>query len=431
MNKKQQMDEVVGEEAQPISDEEKILLESPDWWDRVDLELDKKIVHEKSPRKTIFFVMNLRNVENLSKGTDNLMVNDSSGVGKDWVCSAVFGLLPKGEAVKKVRISAKALGYLNDIRQSENGWKKSTLYLEDLPNTVLNDDCFKVMSSADPNGVNRTSIVVNNRIRNFDIYGKPSIIITIASSNPKPELLRRYPILNLDDSVQQTKEIMKRQSEYAMSGQSPEYDPLILGAISKLKRIKVRIPFAPEISEHFPKGNTIIRTHYPRFLDYIKSSCAFFQYQREQDEEGAYLASGQDYEFARQMIASTTSNELCIPLTKNQKKILEGMKQLGEGWLSFKEIFEAMPEIPLKERRMRQVLDDLVHLRFLDRGERAPDMGTKPLVTYKLLPMSVLSLPDFFSVKNGANSTHGANSTNTSNSANRDEIPLSEEILIR
>jgi hypothetical protein len=58
-------------------------------------------------------------------------------------------------------------------------------------------------------------------------------------------------------------------------------------------------------------------------LDFIKASACFHQYQRKIDNEGFIIAEGQDYEIARECIETIKSNKYMIPLTINQKKILE------------------------------------------------------------------------------------------------------------
>jgi len=79
--------------------------------EEINKELDKKIVGEDEARKTIFMVANMRNVENLGKATDNLMVNAPSGTGKDHLCEAIFELIPDEEKEELIRTTPKVLAY--------------------------------------------------------------------------------------------------------------------------------------------------------------------------------------------------------------------------------------------------------------------------------------------------------------------------------
>lgn len=395
------------------------ILQNPELLTIINKEFDKKISGEEQARNIIFLVFNMRNVANLNKSSDNLMVNDEGGTGKDYVVSNIYSILPDEEKVKKVRISPKVLAYLNSIENNPEGWIKKSLYLEDLPNIVLNDDSFKVMSSSDPNGITQTSIIIKNHLFNIDIKGKPSIILTIATANPKPELLRRYPILNLTSTISQTKAILKKQGLFAERGESQEYDPKIKKALSYLERVKVRIPYATKISDSFPSGNVIIRTHFPRFLDYVKSSCSLHQYQREKDSEGYYLATEQDYEIAREMMIETTSNQLMIPLTKKQKEILSVMAET-EGFTPFKELATKMQHI-YQERWLRNHLERLSEMGFLTRDNHSTDDSIKPSAVYKFNDVVKLELPSFAELENSANNTTTTNNTNNTNNANKEK----------
>lgn len=402
--------------AEIYSLKEEEILKNPKLYELIETELDKKIEGEYEARKAIFLTFNMRNVANLNKATDNLMINDEGGTGKDYVVSAVYNILPNEEKVKRERITPKVLAYLNDIKSNPKGWEKKALYLEDVPNAVLNDDSFKVMSSADPNGITQTSIIINNKIMDIDIKGKPSILLTIATASPKQELLRRYPICNLTSSVKQTKAILKKQAIFAERGITENYDPSIKKALGHLKRVKVKVPYANLISDAFPAGNVIIRTHFPRFLDYIKSSCALYQYQRERDKDGYYLATAEDYENAREIMAVTTSNQLMIPLTKKQKQILEKMDELPKLTFSFQELEQELQSIA-QDRWLRKLLDRLVEQGFLRRGNEKREHSIKPLAVYSYNSLVKLVLPSFKELNYCSNKTLSTNNTNNTNSS--------------
>ncbi len=138
-------------------------------------------------------------------------------------------------------------------------------------------------------------------------------------------------MLNLDSSTNQTKAIMKRHSQYAKKGITPEYDLKYQEAMKCLKRVKVKIPFAEIVDKFFPEKSIMMRTNYPRFLDFIKASASFHQYQRS-EEEDFILAEGQDYDIARECFLKLCSNKYMINLTINQKKILDVFEE-GNGMI--------------------------------------------------------------------------------------------------
>ncbi len=304
------------------------VLKSQDFFEVVCKEFDKKIVGEEATRKVIFLcAAGGRLVMNCQIASFNLLVNDEAGVGKDYVAAAVLDMLPTDVYIHKTRISPTVFTYWHNAKfEPEWTWDGKVFYPEDISEIVLNSDVFKVMCSKGSSA----TMVIKQVAYEIDIKGKPVMITTTASATPNPELTRRFVILNLDSSEDQTKAIMKRHSQFKKRGVVPDYNPIFKEALGKLKRVRVKIPFADLIDAHFPAKSVIMRTHYPRFLDYVCAAASLHQYQRKTDEEGFILADPQDYEIARECFQKLCSNKYMIPLTINQKKILEVLEKEPE-----------------------------------------------------------------------------------------------------
>jgi len=306
----------IGEQEEHIPKESLELLKNPNLFNEITDELSKKIVREKVSRKIVFLcTAGGRLVENSQLSSFNLLVNDGSGVGKDYLVRSVLEIIPRELWFDKTRISSKVLNYWRPV---EN-WDGHIFYPEDVSNQVLNDEVFKCMCSSG----SKATIVINGVAEDIDIIGKPVMITTTATSTPNIELVRRFLILNLDDSEEQTKLIMEKQSKNKEDGITSKYDERFIEAQRYLKRVKIKVPFATKIPKYFPSDNIIMRTNYSRFLDYICSSTALHQFQREEDDKGFYLSEEQDYELARLCFEKVFESKTMIPLTKNQSKIIE------------------------------------------------------------------------------------------------------------
>lgn len=291
-------------------------------------EAQKKIVGERDTIKTILICANGRNVENHNIASYNLLVNSESGAGKDYVVDNTLSILPKTEYIKRTRISPTVFTYWHNPKfEPEWTWNKKLFYCEDLSSGVLNSDVFKVMCSTGSSA----TVVMNQQAIDIEINGKPVMIITTASATPSKELTRRFSIINLNETIDQTTAIMKRTAEAEAKGKVLEQDPKIKEALLRLKRVKVLIPYSKDLVNFFPKKHLVIRTHFSRFLDLIKSSTSLYQYQREMNENGYYLATGQDYNIARDVLLKMTSNPYMIPLTQEQRKILNVFEDLENG----------------------------------------------------------------------------------------------------
>lgn len=378
----------------------KKFLQDKDLLLNIDNELSKRIVGEEETRKTIFLVsMGGRLVMNACAESSNLMVNDESGAGKDFVVKNTLQIIPKKYLIIRKRISPTVFTYWkNAFHDPGCTWDGMIFYNEDISNNVLNCDVFKVMSSSD--GENLSTITINQKPVEILVRGKPVMIITIAVANPKQEILRRYPIINLDVSEIQTKKILKRQAELSILGESPTYDPFIIKSLQLLQRCKVVIPFADLLIGAISTHNIIVRTHFNRLLDYIKYSTAIHQYQRTQDPVGKFIATFEDYDIARMCMLKTTSNQYSVPITKDQKKILEiiekkprvkdvDMKEVEAGY----SVSDLEANITfIGDRQLRRNLDKLADIGFLkkDKEKRESD---KPVIVYKFIDNLELTLP--------------------------------------
>jgi len=283
-------------------------------------ELDKQIVGEYDTRKVIFLAACGRLVENAQIASYNLMVNSSAGAGKDYVVGKVLSIIPLEQYIKKTRITKMAFTYWHNAQfEPEWTWDGKVFYLEDISEEILNHEVFKVMSSSGSSA----TIVIKQKAYEIDVKGKPVLIITTATAIPTPEITRRFEFCNLDEGINQTIEIMKRHANFAKKGVNPKLNPEITEALSLLKPVKVRIPFADKLPKYFPGDNIIMRTKFVRFLDFIKASAAFHQFQRTQDSENFILAAKKDYEIAKKVLKKLTTNQFLIPLTLNQQKIIQ------------------------------------------------------------------------------------------------------------
>jgi len=360
-------------------------------------EFDKKVVGEYGSRKTIFLLSCGRYVENAEISSFNLLVNSASSSGKDYITTKILEIFSEKDIVKRTRISPTALTYWHHDDPTWT-WNGRVLYLEDVSQQVLNSDVLKCMCSSGSNA----TITVNNKAEDFKVNGKPVVITTTATSNPTPEIQRRFNIVQLDETQDQTKAILKRQGEYVKEGKKTEYSPDILGALSFLKRVKVKVPFGDKIATHFPHKHITMRTHFSRFLDYIKASCSLHQYQRKRDAEGYYLAEKGDYKVAREVLLATTSNPLMISLPTNEIKLLDIFKELGVG--QSYSISDILPKATFViERTLRRKLNKLVECGLLQVDTEDRDEGKKPVLVYSVVDLTCADIPEFEELQKNVN----------------------------
>ncbi len=369
----------------------KHILKRPDLFELITVqEMDKKIVGEIANRQTIFLVACGAFVENSNPASFNLCVNSESGAGKDYVVKNVLSIFPKPMVESRTRISPTAFTYWHNSKfEPEWTWDGKICYLQDISNSVLNSDVFKVMCSEG----SHATVVKDQRAIDIEIKGKPVMIITTASANPNAEILRRFPIIMLDESKDQTKAIMKRKAEYAKLGMSMEYNPKITEALGHLKRVRVKVPFADMLVDVYPADHIIMRTHFERLIDYIKASATLHQYQRKRDEGGFVIAEPQDYDIALIALRQTTTNIFMIPLTRKQEKLLELCKEeFGYEWFTASDVKARCNFI--SDSKIYDYLNKLQE-HFFDVDKQEVEGSKKPVKVFRLKQVHGLTLPSW------------------------------------
>lgn len=369
-----------------------------------EIELDKTIVREEEARKTIFLVCaGGRLVKNAEPTSKNLMINDLSGAGKDYIIKQVLGLIEDDYKIIRKRISQRAFTYWKNAYHNPNWtWDGKIFYNEDISNSVLNSDVFKVMASSD--GENISTMVINQVAYDIKVVGKPVMLITIAHANPKNENLRRFPICNIDTSEEQTKLIIKKQAEYHKTGKKLSYDPNLIYVLGKLTRINVIVPYADKLVELFNTTNVIVRTNFNRFVDYIKFSTAIHQYRREINDDSFFIADGQDYDIGRAAFLKTTSNVYSIPLTKKQQEILNIFLKLKN---EHPNLYWSAPELEkyfsFSQRTLYKYLDELFENGFLEKDKQEREGVSKPVAVYRYIDVANINLPTWKELQKNLN----------------------------
>lgn len=373
----------VDEETEPI-------LKNPKLIKRLVEEVQKKVVGETTPIQTILTVSIGGSLcQNATPTSTNLCVNSKSGAGKDIVSNSTLSLLPDEQKVfKRTKITPQAFTYWKHREQKNNEftWSGKTVYLEDTPNSLLNCDTFKTMSS----GGSRATVIKEQNAIDILIKGKPSMIITCAESEPNLEMLRRFAIIYLDETQSQTREIITRIGKDAEKGRDPQYDSNIIKAVLTLKPYSVRIPFAQTLSKYFLEFDAIFfRTHFRRVLDYVKFTTIIHQHQRKVDENGFLLSTWKDWDIVLPCLKALTQTKLGFNLSHKQKKLIDVMKKSNE-WVSVPQLLDK--GVPYTEKGLYKTVDVLSSNGILE-SKVEPQEKKKDVRFFRVLSGDGVNLP--------------------------------------
>lgn len=369
-----------------LSKEAKDILTNPDLLNILVKETNKFVAGEEDSILTVGLNSCGRLVKNSQRTSYNIIPNDQSGAGKDFITRNTLDVfVPKQYVEYRSRISETAFNYWH-TKEAEPWWTwdGKVLYLSDVSDKVLNSEVMKVFLSDETKAL----VVKDQKAVELEIVGKPCLFITTARSTPNQELLRRCYLMPLDSSTEQTKRIKQFAATKAITGKKAEYDMVIKEAMTGLDRVTVVISYGELLAQKFP-DILIARTAFGTFCDLIKASAALYQFQRERDCNGNVIASLDDYEIAKDAFDKLTSSGL-IPITQNQKEVLDVINdkldkndanRLGKIH-DFWAVPEIEPLVSVSHQGVYKILDALVESKRLIKAQKEIDQSQTESESY-------------------------------------------------
>lgn len=168
----------------------------------------------------------------------------------------------------------------------------------------------------------------------LSIGSEQTWIITSVNSSQDIQVLNRQIPINVDDSEDLTREVNARTIERYGKGeeQFPEDETVqICCEIWRILRadglINVRVPFWERI-EWLDVSN---RRNPSIFMDLLIAHTAMNRYQREQDAEGFYLATEDDFQAAKALFTDKDAEELVHRLTRKERELADLLSKYPSG----------------------------------------------------------------------------------------------------
>lgn len=374
-------------------------LTNPDFFDELLNEISKKVSGERDTARALLLHMASVWVQNIEV-KPHLFVNSESSAGKSYLVQKVSELFPESKKVYKTKMSNEAITYWKqrEMKQGEWTWENKLLILNDPKNSLLNGDTFKVMLSEGSDAV-----VVRNQIAvELKMIGRPIVILTTASGQPNDEVTNRFNFVSLNETAEQTAEILKFQAKKASRSKLPEYQEDLKVALQFLKPINVQIPFAEHIAGCFPIQSLAVRRYFVRFLALIQASVAFHQFQRK-EENGFFIAEKQDYELARIVLRKIATGENVFSLTHKPRKVYEACKKMECREFTISEALPHCSGICRTHCTLGKIFGILVQVGLFTC--RPDDSGSKhrPAMMYCVKDSIALELPPFDRLQNDWN----------------------------
>lgn len=372
------------------------LLHNPKMLDVLVKELNKVIAGEELNKLILLVITGGKFLKNVQESSSfNCIVSGGSSSGKDYLCKNLLSLFPKNVEHHQ-KITPTSLAYWhNAVTEPKFSWDGKICYLEDVSQEILDCSAYKTMTSLEPNSTHSTLLTdlkSKEKARKFSVIGKAVYVCTSAKATTKDEVRNRHVFLKMDESKGQTQAILRFKKG--------EIEPQVITLLNKLERVSVDISdIRNRIAEPYVKTlgrrHVVARRDFGRFLDFVASSCAWHQLQREKNEKGQLIPTKQDYDIAKVVFEQMNSIDIDASLSANEQKIIAAIRELQQNgdWIELRQI---LPRSPVNRGNTYKILNNLVEAQKVEQEyRREPELNNRE-VRFIRLPSDVeFKLPNW------------------------------------
>jgi len=365
-------------------------------------ELEKSIVGEKSLIKCLILLMGSKYVINKNPLSFHTLLNSKSGSGKDFILGTMIKMFEENKDYENfTRISSRALDYLH-TNEPEFSWNDKFLVLHDIDDNILNSSTLKLFLTEGT----KTAIVNDGKVKSREVRGKPVVLMTSAYSDPGKEQLRRINILNLDETKEQTKRIMLRKAQQVT--QEVNYKKLNK-ILFELIPSRVKIDFAEQIATKLSEEDVFMRTFFDKILDFIKSSCVLNQYERKRDNE-YLIAEAEDYNNAKFLIENLSTGINFKPMSHNKKDKLDQLKhEFGVSeWFRLKDV---QTICGINYSSAYDLINSFLQDGFIEFKSMKDEYSNKNVNNYRLKEVQKMQLPSFREITDNIDTINNTDNT--------------------
>jgi hypothetical protein len=190
----------------------------------------------------------------------------------------------------------------------------------------------------------------------------------------------RCIMLHTDEQPEQTRRIVTKLSAgYSNSKTEADGEKMVLRhhALQRmLEHRSIVIPYADRLGELFPCDRVQVRRAYPQLMSMIQAVTLLYQRQRLVDSQGSLIATVDDYQLARHLLATPMARLLGGRLSDPARRFYERLR----GWFSIGDVFSTRDVVQRErsatDRAVRGWLLNLHDASLIDQVE--PRRGSIP-----------------------------------------------------
>lgn len=312
------------------------LLKDPKLLDRVLVDLDRLGYVGEETNKLIAYVASIsRKLEDPL----SVLVVSRSGAGKSTLAETVMQLTPPEDLLRLTRLTPQTLYY-----QKANALRHKLIVVEEESGVQEAGYALRILQSA--GRLSLSTAAGYGEATTREVRGPASIFLTTTKTNLDEETAGRFLTLTTDESVEQTKRILKSQR---LAETRPALDrektlKLHQNAQRLIQSLPVVNPFAPKLS--FPHHRLSARRDHKKYLALIRAVTLLHQHQR-QVVDGSVVVDLRDIEIANRLADQALGQSL-YDLTPPSRRLLVEIRD----WLKSRRGKEE--EKPFSQRELRE-----------------------------------------------------------------------------
>jgi hypothetical protein len=280
------------------------------------------VVGEARIAKIIFLAMTSRFLPR----PISIVVKGPSSGGKSYVTERVLSFFPDHAYYSLSAMSERALAYSDEplshkflvICEAAGLRGEFATYLV---RSLLSEGCLRYETvEKTPNGM---------KPRLIQRDGPTGLIVTTTNVSLHPENETRMFSLTVIDTPEQTRRIM-----LSLADEKPHSPDLTswhaLQTWLEHGEHRVTIPYATALADKIPPIGTRLRRDFTAILNLIRSHALLHQAQRKQDDEGRVIATLEDYEIVRGLVADLLAEGLDANTSSTLRETLSAVRELTE-----------------------------------------------------------------------------------------------------
>lgn len=256
----------------------------------------------------------------------SIAVKGPSSGGKSYITERVLSFFPESAYYALSAMSERALAY------SEEPLSHKFLVIYEAA-ALHSDFASYLLRSLLSEGRVRYETVEKTsngmRPRLIEREGPTGLIVTTTSISLHSENETRMLSLTVLDTPEQTRDILLTLANE--KARKPDLSPWhALQTWIERAEHRVTIPFSRALAERIPPVATRLRRDFTAILNLIRAHALLHQAQRKRDTEGRIVATLEDYEVVRELVADLLSEGLGATISKVLRETIKAVQELTE-----------------------------------------------------------------------------------------------------